>query len=101
MEWADLRLRTMQVRGADLYRRCTQSKSRQYATRISDTPGGDNWHLYRVNHLWHQRHRADLHRDILSEKHSPMSACLKTLGDDCVASLILKPACLIDRSGRG
>src|SRR4029077_9546268 len=58
-------------------------------------------HPYGVNDLWHQRHCADLRGNILREKHSPMSSGLKTLGDDRVASLILKPTRLTDRSGGG
>src|SRR5262249_23385748 len=100
-EWADLSLRTMQVSRADLHRRCTEGKGRQYATRVGDPPGSDNGHLHSVNHLWHQGHCADLRRNILREKHSPMPACLKTLGDNCIASMILKPTRFIDRSGGG
>src|SRR5215472_18642432 len=98
MQGTDLSLGTTQVSRTDLHCRCAQSKSRQYATRIGDPSGGDNWHLYGVSHLWHQRHRADLRGDILCEKHSPMPASLKTLGDNCVASLLLQPTRLIDRS---
>src|SRR5215470_3304209 len=91
----------MQVSRADLHRRCTEGKGRQYATSVGDAPSSDNGHLHGVNHLWHQRHCADLRRNILREKHAPMSAGLKTLGDNCVASLILKPTRFIDRSGGG
>jgi hypothetical protein len=96
MEWADLRLWALQVGRADLHRGCTKSKSRQYATRIRDPPSGDNWHLHSVD----QRHSADLCGNILRKKHSPMPAGFDTLGDNCVASLILKPPRLIDRSSR-
>src|SRR5262245_12403120 len=101
MEWADLSFRTTQVSRTDLHRRCTESKSRQYATRIRDPTRSDNGHFHGVNHMWHKRHCADLRRNILSEKHSPMPACLKTLGDNCVAPLILKPTCLVNRGGGG
>ncbi|WP_425387677.1 NAD(P)H-dependent flavin oxidoreductase [Edaphobacter aggregans] len=57
--------------------------------------------LYRVNYLRHQRHRTDLCRNILREKHAPMPTGLITLGDNCVASFILKPSGLVYRGGRG
>src|SRR5215469_9367202 len=101
IDWTDLSLRAMQVSRADLHPYCTKSKSCHYSTRIGDPSSGDDWHFYGVDHLWHQRHCADLCRNILCEKHSPMPTSLVTLGDNFVASLILKPARLIHRSRRG
>src|SRR5215468_3372506 len=101
MELTDLSLWTPQVSRSHLYRRGAKSKRRQYATCIGDPTRGDYRHFHGVNHLWHQRHGPDLRRNILRQKHSPMPARLKTLGDNCVASLILKPTCLIHGSGSG
>src|SRR5262249_60110664 len=60
IEWADLSFRTMQVSRANLHRRCTKGKGRQYATPIGDPPSSDNGDLNGVNHLGDPGHRADL-----------------------------------------
>src|SRR5215469_2979111 len=91
----------MQIRGADLHSYGTKSKSRRYATCIGDPTGGDDRHFYGVDHLWHKSHRPHLRRNVLREKHPPMPTSLVTLGYNCVASLILKPARLIHCGGRG
>src|SRR5262249_3832187 len=101
MEWADLSLTTMQISRTDLHRRCTESKGRHYSTRIGDPTRSDNGDLNGVDHLWYERHCADLRRNILREKHSPVPAGFKSLGDNCVAPLILQPARFFHRSSRG
>ena len=89
-----------QIGRADLDAGGTERHRRRDAARVADAARGDHRHLHRIDDLRHQRHRAELRRQVGRQKQAAMAARLDPLRDDDVDAARFQPAGFIDRRRR-
>ncbi|MNJ54465.1 hypothetical protein D3C77_499040 [compost metagenome] len=96
-----LGFRAQQIGSAQLHRRGAQGHGGNNAAMVTDAACRDHRHLHGIDHLGHERHRADLGVQVATEEHPAMTAGLIAHGDDRIATVLLQPAGFVNGGGAG
>ena len=92
MRRRDLRLRTPQIRRADLHAGGPEREGSRDAARVGDAARGNDRHLHRIDDLRNERKRAGLSGDVVAQKDATMAAGLAALRDHGIDAARFEPA---------
>jgi hypothetical protein len=88
--------RAQQIGRSDLHARRAERHGCRHALRVRNAARSDNRDFHRAHDLRHQRESARLGAEILRQKDTAMAARFQSLRDDCVDSMRLQPARLVN-----